>query len=294
MKKLTIFFPALVLAGLALAQNPSSNSQAAQTAPPQPVQSTGAKAAPARKLPQAKTQAEYQAFQQVATQSDPAQLEKATDEFVVKYPDSELKAVLYQQLMFLYQNANNADKTLEMGHKVLAGDPDSVLALVMTAMVLSERTRDTDLDKDERFAEATKNAEKAIETMDAAFTPPPNFTPEQTTAAKSLLLANAYSALGAVQMNAKDDAGAEKNFQKAVQLNQSQPDALTYLRLAISQDHQRKYKDALVAANKAVELSKNDSSVLSLAKQEQARLTQLTGVETTTPSPPPGATIPKN
>ena len=120
---------------------------AGQAAPAQ-----GATAPPAKRPPQAKTQPEYDAYKAAAANTDAAALEKAADDFATKFPDSELRVLLYQTAMRLYQNANNAEKTEAMGRKVLGIDGDDPEALVIVAEVIAERTRDADIDKDQRFA----------------------------------------------------------------------------------------------------------------------------------------------
>src|SRR5438309_6657597 len=150
------------------AGKPGSTSQGAQPATPaqgavaaQPAQPQG------KRPPQAKTQPEFDAYKAaMANTSDPAALEKAADDFAAKFPDSELRPILYRTAMHSYQTANNADKMLEMGRKVLKFDPDDPEALVGAAQVLAERTRDTDLDKDQRLDEATKLAQHSLATVD--------------------------------------------------------------------------------------------------------------------------------
>ncbi len=68
--------------------------------------------------------------------------------------------------MHAYQSANKADQMMEMGRKVLKLDPDDPEASVGVAQVLAERTRDTDLDKDQRLDEGTKLAQHSLETVD--------------------------------------------------------------------------------------------------------------------------------
>ena len=76
------------------------------------------------------------------------------------FPDSEVRVLLYKNAMRLYQSANNSEKTEAMGRKVLGLDGDDPEALVTVAEVIAERTRDTDLDKDQRYAEAVSMAQK--------------------------------------------------------------------------------------------------------------------------------------
>ena len=63
----------------------------------------------------------------------------------------------------MYQASNNAEKTIEAGKKVIAIDPDNAAALVTVALVIANKTRDGDLDRDERMAEASKYANHALE-----------------------------------------------------------------------------------------------------------------------------------
>src|SRR6476660_7843281 len=145
---------AMLVVILALATFVSAQTQT----PPAPAGGAAAPATPpaGKRPPQAKTQAEFDAYKVAAADTDAAALEKAADDFAAKFPDSELRILLYKTAMRGYQNANNADKMLDMGRKCLALDPNDPEALVDVAEVLTERTRDTDLDKDQRLDEATK------------------------------------------------------------------------------------------------------------------------------------------
>src|SRR6202142_596306 len=126
----------------------------AQGTPAQTTPASGAAAQPAvKRPPQAKTQPEFDAYKVAAAATDAAALEKAADDFATKFPDSELRILLYKTDMHLYQNANNAEKTESVGRKVLALDPDDPDCLTTVAEVIAERTRDTDLDKDQRYAD---------------------------------------------------------------------------------------------------------------------------------------------
>src|ERR1700686_3787310 len=128
---------------------------------------TQAAAAPSGKRPpKAKTQPEFDAYKTAAASTDAAALEKAADDFAAKFPDSELRVLLYKNAMRLYQNTNNAEKTEAMGRKVLAIDGDDPDALTTVSDVIAERTHDSDLDKDQRFDDGMKMAQKALQTID--------------------------------------------------------------------------------------------------------------------------------
>jgi len=92
---------------------PSPPQQQGQAQPAQP--GSGNPAAPVHHAPQAKTQDEFAAYQQALQQQDPDACAKAVDDFVVKYPQSELRAPLYQELTRRYFTANKADRPYSTG-----------------------------------------------------------------------------------------------------------------------------------------------------------------------------------
>jgi tetratricopeptide (TPR) repeat protein len=290
----------LVLAAFTLAQQPASpptqNPPAGQSGPPQ-----GASQAPAavgKRPPQAKTQPEFDAYKTAAASTDPAALEKAADDFAAKFPDSELTPLLYRAALRGYQNANNGDKLMEMGQKILKGDPDDPEALVDVAEVMTERTRDTDLDKDQRLDQAAKYAQHALETVDTDL--PPGLPAAQVDTFKGLMRSNAYSVLGTLQFNKEKYADAESSFRKSIDAFPSQPDPVVILRLALSLDKQGKYPEALKEANHAVEMTQEGTPAGNLSRRERDRLAQLTGgaapasnAPTSKPAPPAGTTPPQ-
>ena len=251
-------------------QNPPAAGQAA------PAQ--GAATAPAAKRPpQAKTQPEFDAWKLAAASTDVAALEKAADDFATKFPDSELRVLLYQNAMRLYQNANNAEKTEAMGRKVLSLDGDNPEALVIVAEVIAERTHDSDIDKDQRFGEAIAMAKKAMQTVDTDISVPAGTPQEKIDAYKAGLRSNAYSILGTIDFKKEDYVGAQENLQKSIDMFPSSPVAVDILRLALALDKQGKYPEALKVANRAVELTQDNTVIGTPARHERDRLQQLTG-----------------
>ena len=292
----------LALASLAVAQRPAPANSAPSKTPsgqtqPAPADPAAGQAAPAtgKRPPQAKTQAEYDAYNAAKAQAnDPAAFEKATNDFATKFPDSELTVLMYRDAMHAYQTANNADKMLEMGRKVLKLDKDDPEALIGVAEVLTERTRDTDLDKAQRMEEAVNDANHALETIDTDVAIPPNTPQERIDAYKNFLRSGAYAILGTQAFNANAFPDAEKFFRKSIEAFASQPDAVVVLRLALALDKQGKYPEALKEANHAVELTQDGTTAGQLSRRERDRLVQLTGgaAPGTTTTPGPAASAP--
>jgi tetratricopeptide (TPR) repeat protein len=269
---------AILVVILALATFVSAQTQT----PPAQTGSTAAPAAPpaGKRPPQAKTQAEFDAYKVAAAETtDAAALEKAADDFATKFPDSELRILLYRTAMHTYQTSNNSEKMMDMGRKVLKIDPDDPEALVGVAQVLAERTRETDLDKDQRFDEGTKLALHAIETTDTDITVPPGTPQDKVDAYKGFLRSSAYYVLGTIQYSREKYADAEGYFHKSLDAFPSQPDPLAVLRLALSLDKQEKYPEALKYANQAVSLTESNqgTTLATLSRNERDRLVQLTG-----------------
>jgi len=228
-------------------------------------------------VPQAKTHPEFNDYNAAYAIAGGAASEKAADDFAAKYPSSELKSYLYSKAMHEYQNENNPEKMLSVGEKVLRVDPDNSIALVLTATVLADSLSESDTDRQGKIAHVKKNAAHALETVDSSFVPPANATPEQVTAYKSTLQSMAHSALGIVALKTEDNAGAEKELRLSADLNQSQPDPYIWYHLALAQDHQKKYSEALDSVNHALQVMGANADLGNLAKGEQSRLLTLTG-----------------
>ncbi|HEV2116766.1 MAG TPA: hypothetical protein VGR48_12110 [Terriglobales bacterium] len=293
MKRAIIFVAALLVASWAMAQTSNQPGAQGQKPPAQGAQAqpgaagaqaqpgaAGAQAQPGpapKHPPQAKTQEEYKAFQTAAAATTPDAQEKAADDFATKFPDSELRVLLYRQAMNSYQNANNGEKMVAMGRKILGIDPDDPQALIEVAEVVSERTRSTDLDFNDKTAEATKLATHALDTIDSDLMFAANAPPEKVQAAKDWLRATAYAILGNIAMVKHDYPGAEQNLRKAIDMGKNQPDPVNYLRLAVALDNQSKYAEALATATQAVGMTQENTTVGQLSRQEQSRLKQLAG-----------------
>jgi|SRR5450631_1856316 len=276
MKRAGIVVVILALTTVALSQQPAP-PKATQPAAPQPgatPPATPPAGPPEKSQPRPKTQAEADAYKAAMALTDPIAMEKAANDFAVAYPDSDLSPLLFRTVMRTYQSANNSDKLLEMGQKLLQADPNDPEALVNVAQVITERTRDTDLDKDQRREQAMKYAQHALETVDTDI--PLGLAPEQEALFKSLMRSNAYSVIGLLQFNEGKFDQAAGSFRKSIDAFPQQPDPVTILRLAFALDKQGKYPEALTEAKHSVELTQDGTTAGTLARREQDRLVKLT------------------
>ena len=198
----------LVVATAMSQAKPQTQNQSSSSAQSTSSSKSQAPSSPAggHKLPQAKTQDEYKAYQDAASKTDAAQMEAAADAFAAKYPNSDLKAALYIRAMNTYGQANNTEKVIAMGRKAIAADPTNPVPLVQVGSAIVESTRDTDMDRDQRLAEAAKDAQGAIDNINNLMAPP-DAPADKVAAVKGSILAMAYDTLGMVDMNKKDLCG---------------------------------------------------------------------------------------
>jgi hypothetical protein len=102
----------------------------------------------------------------------------------------------------------------------------------------------------------------------------------------------AHSALAITDLKTGDDSGAEKEFKIAADLNQSTPDAYVWYHLALAQDHQGKYPEALASVTRALQNTGSNPELAKLAAGERERLLQLTGTPSGDAQPQPSPSRP--
>jgi len=265
MTKAVFILATCLAAGTLVVAQQTGTAPAAQTQPA------------GKRPPQAKTQQEYNDYNTAYALNGGAASEKAANDFAQKYPQSELRAYLYSKAMHDYQNENNPGKMLAMGEKVLALDQDNSIALVLTATVLADSLSEGDQDRADKISEIKKNTTRALQTVDSGFVAPANATAEQIAVYKSTLQSMAHSALGIMELKTGDDPGAEKDLRSAAELNKTQPDPYIWYHLALAQDHQGKYAEALGSVNQALQYTASNPELGRLAQGERERLTKLTG-----------------
>jgi tetratricopeptide (TPR) repeat protein len=278
------FVAVLSLATFCAAQNTTQ----APAAPSQAAQPKAAATPNSGRPPvQTKTTAEYQAYQAaVANSKDAAAIEKAADDFAAKFPDSDVRVLLYRAAMASYQTAGNAQKMMDMGRKVLNIDKDDPEALIGVAQVLEEQTSQTDLDKEQRQAQGLDNATHALKTIDTDLAVPAGTPPDKVEAYKKYLRSTALAIMGTIYYKQTNYAEAEAKLRNAVEADTANPDPVIILRLALSLDQQKKYPEALEQAKRAVELTQDNTDVGKMARNERDRLLIQTGTPASTPQSP--------
>jgi tetratricopeptide (TPR) repeat protein len=202
-------------------------------------------------------------------------LKTAANNFAARYPASGLRQYLYSKAMRAYELENNPAGTLAMAQKVLALDPDDVVALVLKATVLADGLQEGDPDRARKIEEIRKAATYAIENVGKGFVPPAAASPEEVAVYRTTLQSMAYSALGLMELKNGNDAQAEKDLTTAAVLTKITPDAYVWYHLALAQDHRKKYAAALNSVQQALQLASAHPELQRLAEIEFDRLSGL-------------------
>lgn len=275
-----LFLLILSAAAPAFAQSqPSTSPPSNQTQPAAPTEG--------RPPVRTKTKEEYQAYQMaISNQLIPDAMEKAADDFAAKFPTSDVRVLLYRAAMSSYQTAGNPQKMMDMGLKILDIDKDDPEALIGVAEVLEERTAPTDLDRGPREAQVIDHATHALKTIDTDLAVPAGIPPERVASYKKYLRSTAFALLGSIYYKQQNYPEAEAKLRNALDADPATQDPVVALRLALALDQQKKYPDALQQANRAVELTKENTDIGNIARNERDRLIVQTG-GTPTPAPAP-------
>jgi hypothetical protein len=76
--------------------------------------------------------AEFNAYQQASTQTDPAAKCSAMEDFLKNYPQSVAKKAALDQMIDCYQQTNDADKELSAASRMLQVDPNNMKAVYIS------------------------------------------------------------------------------------------------------------------------------------------------------------------
>ncbi len=120
----------------------------------------------------------------------------AVDNLIAKFADTDFKPTTLYMAAASAQQKNDFEKMVIYAERALEADPSYYPAMIMLAGEGgTTRTREFDLDKEEKLAKAEGYANKSLELLKTADKPNPAMTDEQWAAAKKDLIAQADESL---------------------------------------------------------------------------------------------------
>jgi len=219
------------------------------------------------KPPQPKSQKELDAVQAIFQAPDPDARIAAAKELVTKFADTDFKATAFYVGAFSYQQKGDLENAIVWAEQAVEADPKFYAAQLMIANALALRTKEFDLDREEKLGRAEKLAKEAIATINTAPKPRPDITDEQWEAAKKDFIAQGHEALGLAALVRKKYDVCAAELSTAASLA-SQQDASLMVRLANCQIQSGKPDEALALLDKVL----NDPNVAGQIKSVASQL----------------------
>ncbi|MCS7316417.1 MAG: hypothetical protein RMI94_15460 [Bryobacterales bacterium] len=248
-----------MLAGLMLAASLSLSPLAAQEV---------------QKQPQVKSQKEAEAVMAIFQAPDADSRIKAAQELLTKFADTEFKAIAMQMIAASYQQKNDFENMVVWAERTLEVDPKSYHAMLMLASGIAQRTREFDLDREEKLARAEKYAHQAMEILKTLPKPRPDVPDDQWEAAKKDFTAQAHEALGLAALARKKYDVAIAEFKLAIE-GAANPDPATMVRLGHVYNLTGKHDEAIAILDKVMNDADAHPTIKQFAQAERARAYQM-------------------
>ena len=232
-----------------------------------------------------KSKGEGEAINAVLTATTLDDRIKNADAALTKYADTEFKAILLNMVAASYQQKGDADDAIIYAERCLKeADPKSYEAMLILAESTVQRTKEFDLDKEEKLSKAEKYANGALEALQSA----PRYVlirEEQWPAYKAQQVARGHETLGSVAMLRKKYDVAIAEYKSA---NEASPEAASMYRLAAAYDAAGKYDDGIAILDKIMAQADVNPTIRQYAQAERVRAMQGKGtVKPAAPATPP-------
>jgi tetratricopeptide (TPR) repeat protein len=224
------------------------------------------------KQPKPKSQKELDALIAVQNAADPKARVAAIENVLNKFADTEFKPSLLIMAAGTYQQLGDTENMIIWAERALEADPGSYQAMLMLGQAYAARTKEFDLDKEDKLAKAEGYAKKALEALKTAEKPRPDLTDEQWNEGKKGLIAQAHEILGNSAMVRKKFDVAIAEYKEAMA---DSPDTTTMVRLAAAYNQAGKPDDALPLLEKVMSSADAPPQVKSVAQAERVRAMQI-------------------
>lgn len=226
------------------------------------------------KQPKPKSNKEVEAVNAIFTAQDPDSRIAAAMKLVQDFADSDFRSTAFYMAAASYQQKGDLENTVVYAEKALEADPKNYGSMLMLATTLAQRTREFDLDKEEKLGRADKMANEALSLVKTAPKPNPQLPDDQWENAKKDFASQAYEALGMSAMVRKKYDVCAEQMTTAVN-TAAMPDPATYVRLAGCQQNLKKYDEALASLDKALADPNASSAVKNAATNAKIEINKV-------------------
>jgi tetratricopeptide (TPR) repeat protein len=224
----------LVLAAAALVQQSAAQgavqpAQAGQPAQAAPLAQAGQPAQPAPKK-EIKDPAEYNAYVNAIQQTSPQAKAQGLEAFLQTYSNSVMKEDALEQLMVAYQQANDAQKTIDTAGRVLQANPNNIRALALLAYNYRATASQGGPQMQQNLQQAQQYGQRGLQAL-SNMPKPDGMSDADFTKLHNETGAIFDGAVGFAALQQKDYATAQKDLREAV-AEESQPSIMDIFPLA--------------------------------------------------------------
>lgn len=206
----------------------------------------------AQKERRPKSQKEAEALQALFATTDPDARIAAADALIKDFKNTDFKDMVLYLAATSYRRKNDFVNMMIYSERTLEVNPEHVPTLVDLSYAIPMRTREFDLDKEEKLAKSEDYAKRALSLIPTMAKLNPATPDEEWLLTRKDLMSQVHESLGSVAMLRKDFARAEESFRTAVELAHRKT-GIKFFRLAQSLLKQGKYDEALEAADMSVD-----------------------------------------
>jgi len=252
-----------------------AQQQPGQPSQPQSQQGSSQQPQAQQQGPRPKSQQEMEALQKVKTAlqaHNPDAEIQAVNNVLDNFTDTDYKPVLLNIGMQAAAQKGDYAQTLVWGDRIIQNNPNDVQARVVMAEDIAQHTRENDLDKEQSLKKVDDYANKVLDVLKTADTPPAGFPAEKWTAYKNELSGQAYDALGLAAGLRKKFPDAVGNFKEAVNKD---PNPVSTAHLAKAYVDNKQYDDAITTADKVLAMNEAPPSVKQFAEQQKQAAAKL-------------------
>jgi tetratricopeptide (TPR) repeat protein len=222
------------------------------------------------KQPKPKSQKEVEALMAVQNAKTPDERIAAVEDLLAKFADTEYKPMVLQMAAATEQQKGDWEKMVVYSERTLQADPKNYAAMLMLADFYTTRTRENDLDKEEKLTRGEKYANDALEALKTAEKMRPDFSDEQWANIKKDLIAQAHAALGASAALRKKYDVAISEYKIAID-GSATPNPELMVRAAAVETDAGKADESIALLDKVMALPDVNPQTKQVAASEKAR-----------------------
>ncbi len=222
------------------------------------------------KQPKPKSQKEVDALNAIFSAPDPDARIAASEKLLTEFADTEFKSTALYFAAVSAEQKNDFEKVMIYGERTLAADPQHFAAMLMMSRGLAQRTREFDLDKEEKLKRAEKLADDALKLIPTAVKPRADIPDAQWEEAKKDFASQGHESKGLIAMVRKDYSTAAAELKEAIEL-QPQKDPATMVRLAAAYTDSGKYDEAIALCDQISAMPDAPAQVKQIAGQTKLK-----------------------